>query len=169
MTANPTDTEQREHLQKLLIQFSTAMLVTHSRDGSLRARPMAIAEVETNSRLWFITSQETAKVHEIEKDTRVHVVCQNDRSAYLSLSGRADLVHDRAKVEKVWKEPFRVWFPGGKDDQAIVLISVQTDRGEYWDNEGFNKIKYLFATAKALASGTKPETQEGEQHGVAQL
>ena len=108
MTETPSLAEQREHFHKLLTQFQTAMLVTHAGADRLRARPMAVAKVETNSRLWFITGAETAKTHEIEADTRVHVVCQNDRSAYLSLSGRAELVRDRAKIEELWQEPFRV-------------------------------------------------------------
>lgn len=145
------------------------MLVTHAGEGRLRARPMAIAQVEEDSRLWFLTGAETAKTHEIASDTRVHIVCQNDRSAYLSLGGRANLVRDRAKIAKLWKEPFRAWFPEGKDDPEIVLIEVRPEEGEFWDNEGFNKIKYLFATAKAYAAGEKPEVDEGEQHGKAKF
>ncbi len=145
------------------------MLVTHAGDEHLRARPMAIAQVEEDCRIWFITGAETGKVHEIESDTRVHIVCQNDRSAYLSLSGRADLVRDRAKVAELWQEPFRVWFPKGKDDPNIELIAVRPDEGEFWDNEGFNKIQYLFETAKAYATGKTPEIEEGEQHGRVKL
>ena len=169
MNTTPPTTEQREHFHKLLKQFSTAMLVTHAGLGRLRARPMAIAQVEDDCRVWFITGAESAKAHEIEADTRVHVICQNDRSAYLSLSGRAELVRDRAKVAELWREPFRVWFPGGKDDPNIELIAVRPEEGEFWDNEGFNKIKYLLESAKAYASGKTPEVVEGDQHGRVQM
>lgn len=169
MTATPTTAEQREHLYKLLKQFSTAMLVTHAGLGKLRARPMAIAQIEDDGRVWFITGAESAKSHEIELDTHVHIICQNDRSAYLSLSGRAELVRDRAKVAELWQEPFRLWFPGGREDPSIELIAVRPEEGEFWDNEGFNKIKYLFQAAKACATGTKPEVTEGAQHGCVRL
>lgn len=166
-TSVPAD--QRAHFLQLLRQFHTAMLVTHAGDGSLRARPMAIAQVGDDGRIWFVTGAESAKTHEIEADTRVHIVCQNDRSAYLSLSGRADLVRDRAKVDDLWSEAFRVWFPGGKDDPNLELIVVRPETGEFWDNEGFNKIKYLLETAKAYATGRTPVIEEGEQHGIVQL
>src|ERR1700750_234953 len=90
----PATAEQREHFLKLLRQFSTAMLVTHAEGHRLRARPMAIAQVADDGTLWFITGLETAKAHEIEVDTDVHVVCQDDHSAYLSLAGTARLVQD---------------------------------------------------------------------------
>ena len=119
--------------------------------------------------VWFITGAETAKTHEIEADTRVHIICQNDRSAYLSLSGRADLVRDRAKAAELWQAPFRVWVPGSKDDPNIELIVVRPEEGGFWDNEDFNKIKHLFESAKAQLSGKTPEVAEGEQHGRVRL
>ena len=169
MSDTSSSGDQLEHFRKLLKEFHTAMLVTHGSDEKLRARPMAIAQVEDDGRVWFITGAETAKTHEIEKDTRVHLVCQNDRSAYLSMSGRADLVRDRAKVAELWQEPFRVWFPGGKDDPNIELIAIRPEDGEFWDNEGFNKVSYLFETAKAYMKGTTPGIKEGDQHGRVKL
>ena len=166
---NHTSFEEREHCQELLKQFHTAMLVTHAGDERLRARPMAIAEVMDDGRVWFITAAESAKAHEISRDTRVHIVCQHDRSTYLSISGRASLVHDRAKVAALWREPFRVWFPEGKDDPNITLIEVRPEEGEFWDSEGLNKIKYLFRAAKAYAIGVTPEIDEGTQHGRVRL
>jgi general stress protein 26 len=169
MNATSTTAEQREHFHKLLSQFHTAMLVTHEKEGRLRARPMAIAGLEEDCRMWFIMGTNSAKEREIEADARVHIVCQNDRSAYISMSGRAELVNDRAKIEELWKEPFRVWFPGGKHDQGIELIMVRPEEGEFWDNEGFNKIKYIFGAAKAYVTGTTPSVDEGDQHGRVRL
>ena len=130
---------------------------------------MAFAQIEDSGRAWFITSIDTAKGHEIESDTRVHLVCQDDHSAYLSLSGRASLDRNRAKIEEVWKEPFKVWFPGGKDDPEIALIAVTLDEAEFWDNQGQNKIRYLFETTKAYFTGTTPATKEGDQHAFVKL
>ena len=169
MSTTPSPTEQREHFHKLLQQFHTAMLVTHGGDDRLRARPMAIAKVEEDNRVWFITGAESGKTHEIESETRVHIVCQNDRSAYLSLSGHADLTRDRTKIAELWQEPFRVWFPGGKEDPNIELIVVRPEEGEFWDNEGFHKIKYLFETSKAYVTGTTPELDKGEEYGRVRL
>jgi general stress protein 26 len=153
----------------LLAKFDTAMLVTHTADQSLRGRPMQIAGIDDDSRVWFLTAIESGKVEEIVHDTHVAVICQKDRDLYVSLSGRATLLRDRAKVEELWKEPFRAWFPKGKDDPELALVSVTPQEGEYWDNEGLKKIKYLFEAAKAYATGTTPHVEEGEQHAKVKL
>lgn len=79
--------------------------------------------------------------------------------------GRGEGQGERAKVAELWKEPFRVWYPGGKDDPRLVLIAVRPQEGEYWDNEGTNKIKYLFEAVKAYTTGRTLEVAEGEPHG----
>lgn len=53
---------QTNNFRDLLCEFETAVLVTHT-EGILRARPMAIAQIEDNCDLWFITGEATAKVH----------------------------------------------------------------------------------------------------------
>ena len=129
---------------------------------------MVVARVEENCDLWFVTSAESAKVHEIETDTRVLVVCQNGRSSCLSISGRACLVRDRAKTRELWKPAHRVWFPKGVDDPSIVLIQVVGEQGEYWDNTGIKGITYVYQAIKAVVTGTTPNMSDA-QHGIVHL
>jgi general stress protein 26 len=163
------DSDHVKHFHDLLARFDTAMLVTHTAGGDLRARPMAIALVEENCRVWFFTSVSSGKVHEIETDTHVNVVCQKERDIYLSLSGTATLRRDRAKIDELWKEVYKVWFPNGKDDPELALVSVEPEEGEYWDQEGFKKIKNLFEAARAYATRTTPHTADAEQHAKVHL
>lgn len=153
----------------LLKQFHTAMFVTHDGSQNLRARPMYIAHVDASGQIWFLTVRECAKVHEIELNTRVHIICQNDRHSYISMSGTASLIEDKAQIAVVWKEPFRVYFPEGIDDPNMVMIAVKPVDGEYWDSSGVNRIKYLFDAAKAYISGEKIHAHDGEMHGVVKL
>jgi general stress protein 26 len=162
-----TDSKQTKHLRDLMAGFSTAMLITRTVDDDLHARPMAVAGLDDSLDLWFV-SGEGVKVDEIVHDTRAHVVCQKDHSAYLSLSGTAKVIRDRNKVEDLWKESFRVWFPDGKDDPNLILIHFHPEKAEFWDNTGFNKIAYLWKSAKAYVTGKQPEVSE-EEHGVVTL
>ena len=164
-----TTSAEIEKVRDLLKGFFTAMLITHDSAGTLRARPMAVADTTDSSELWFLTNDESAKVQEIERITRVHVVCQRDNSVYLSIAGVASVVRDRAHIESVWKESFRVWFPDGKDGPHLVLIHVIPDRAEYWDTHGLNKASYLWEAAIAYVSGDTPHVEEGELHGVVHL
>jgi general stress protein 26 len=164
----PAD-EQARHFIGLLKKFQNAMLVTHTGEHGFHARPMAMADVEDDGRMWFITSVDTAKVHEIEVDSQVHLIAQDGNSAFLSLTGRASLIGDREKIAQLWREPFRVWFPQGKDDPNIELIAVRPERGEFWDSTGAKRFKYLWEATKAYMSGTTPDPDEGGMHGKVRL
>ncbi len=159
MIANYPSETQKFH--DLLEKFGTAMLVTHTEDGGLRGRPMAIAGIGDDCRVWFFSLHESGKVHEIESAPKVAV--------YLSISGTAILSRDRSKVDELWKESYKTWFPKGKDDPDLVLIGVEPHEGEYWDQQGTNKLQYLFQSAKAYATGTRPNIEEGDQHAKVRL
>ena len=147
-----------DKLRELLSDFNSAMLVTRTAAGELRSRPMAVADVEPSGCLWFVTERHSGKLEEIAHDDHVNVAMQS-KWKFVSISGRAVAVDDARKVAKVWNEAWRVWFPGGKDDPSLVLLKVQGDAGEYWDNSGVSGIKYLIA-GKAHLSGTKPREVE---------
>ena len=169
MNTIPSPNAQTAHFVSLLKKLNTAMLVTHTGAHGLHARPMALAEVEDDGRIWFISGKDTAKIHEIEIDSHVHIIAQNGDSAFLSLSGRASLIGDHEKIAHLWKEPFRVWFPGGKDDPDIELISVRPTRGEFWDSTGANRYRYLWEAAKAYVTGSTPNTEDSGMHGKVTL
>jgi general stress protein 26 len=164
-----SSTDQRENFLSLLKEFDTLMLVTLNSEHEFHGRPMAVAAVEPGGRLWFLTGKDTGKVHEIEMDSHAYLTAQDGNSAFLTLSGRASLIEDRDKVHELWDEGFKVWFPGGKDDPNIELIAVQPESGEYWDTTGGRKVKYLWESAKAYASGTTPQVEEPGQHGRVRL
>jgi general stress protein 26 len=160
-----SSTEQREHFISLLRQFDTVMLVTLNNDHEFHGRPMAVASIEPDGHLWFLTSSDTAKVHEIEMDSHAYLTAQDGDSSFLTLSGRATLVEDREKVRELWQEGFKVWFPGGVDDPEIELISIRPEAGEFWDTTGGRRIKYFWEAAKAYVTGTTPNAEETGQHG----
>lgn len=162
----PTPTEK---LRDLVKHFETGVLVTHDSPSGWQGRPMAVAEVTDGGDVWFITSDHSAKVREIEVDSRVLIVFQDGWKSCVTIEGHASLVRDPATVQRLWKASFKPWFPAGPDDPDIVLICVRGDRGEYWDNTGLNGLSYLFESIKAITTGTKPEIKEGEQHGLADL
>jgi general stress protein 26 len=161
--------QTKERFRELLGEFNTAVLITQKGDSLFRARPMAIVGVDENCDLWFIANNESAKVHELQTDTRVQVICQNGWASCVCISGRASLDYDRSKVYQLWKPIYQAWFPLGVNDPDIVLIHVKGEQGEYWDNTGLKRLNYVYKTIKAIVSGTTPEVAEGEQHGRVKL
>lgn len=149
----------RNHLADLLADFDVAMLVTVTPEGAPHARPMHIASKEPDADLWFVTAAHSGKVGEIQQDSQVAVTMQ-DASRYLSISGKAVLVRDRAKIEQLWQESWRVWFPEGKDDPDLALLKIDSGTAEFWDNSGSLKLKYLFRAGKAYLQGDVPQRDE---------
>lgn len=152
----------KERFQTIIERFDMAMLVTTTVDGTLRGRPMGVAKIEDDGRVWFITNRHSGKIDDIEARPIVGVTFQSGQR-FASLTGRARLVHDAAKATELWSEAWRVWFPEGPDDTSLVLIEVQTSVGEYWDNAAQHGIRYLVDAAKAYFSGTTPETEQADE------
>ena len=164
MAAQTTD-----RLQDLLHDFDAAMLVTRTATGQLRSRPMALADIEPDGTLWLLTQRDSGKMDEIARDSHVNVALQS-KAKFVSISGTISPIDDRRKVAELWNEAWKVWFPGGKDDPQLVLLRVQGDTGEYWDNSGLSGIKYLFEAGKAYLSGQRPDVDDDPKiHGKVRL
>ncbi len=158
-------TATQEKLHELLEDFDVAMLVTRSDSGQLRSRPMAFAAVDPDGTLWFLTERNSGKIDEIACDHHVNVAMQSSMK-FVSISGQAVPVNDRAKISQLWKETYKPWFPGGKDDPNLVLLRVDAEAGEYWDNSGLSGIKYLIEAGKAYFNGTQPDVEHDPKiHG----
>jgi general stress protein 26 len=152
-------TDTRDKLHELLEDFDTAMLVTRNHEGELRARPMVVADVDAEGTIWFMTQNQSGKIDEIAADDQVGVTMQSS-DRYLSLSGRAEPVNNREKLEELWSESWKTWFPEGKDDPTLCLLRVRGDRGEYWDNNGGSGLKYMIEAGKAYLNGTRPDVDD---------
>jgi general stress protein 26 len=160
---NSTEQAQKNFFE-LLAKFDNAMLVTQTGTGGApHARPMAIAETSEDGSIWFITGADTPKIDELERNSNVVAIMQNARQ-WLTVSGHAELHRDRARIHKVWKEAFRAWFDG-KDDPNIVLIRVNPNEAEYWDNTGKNAIKFALTFAAAYLGGRRGGESGGRKTG----
>jgi general stress protein 26 len=164
-----SDDETRRHFGKLVGKFTTAMLVTRTPQGELRARPLTVADAEPSGTVYFATSVESPKVHEIDVDAHVVVTFQSGK-AYASLSGTARLSRDRSLIERLWKESWKVWFPNGKDDPSLAILIVSPTAAEYWDQGGLAGMKYALRALEAYVTGTKaPDGADPRQNAKVPL
>ncbi len=132
--------ERAEHIARLaeLIKgVSIAMLTTTRPDGRLVSRPLGTQEVEFDGDLWFATGADSAKVAEIAANPYVNVsYASTSANTFVSVSGRAEVLHDRAKADALWSPAMKLFFPGGKDDPNLRLVRVHAETAEYWDGPG---------------------------------
>jgi general stress protein 26 len=161
------DTRQESivKLKELIEDIDFAMLTTIN-GGQLRSRPMSTQKFELDGDIWFFTSDQTHKVDEIEKDNRVNVAYSEPKdNVYISVSGRARLVKDKAKIEELWNPILKAWFPKGLDDPTLALLQISVEEAEYWDSPN-SKIVQLVGFVKALITGTPAD---GGEHGKVHL
>jgi general stress protein 26 len=166
MAPNESTTER---FLEILKGFDTAILLTHSQDGTLHGRPMALAEIDDDGVLWFLTRIDSPKIQELEADPRAVVTCQSS-SQFATLSGTCQISNNSRKLDEVWKESYKVWFEG-KNDPKLVLLRVTPEWGEYWDNSGSKGIRYAFRAVAAYVQGKKMDdgANDPDQHAKVAL
>ena len=153
-------------LGKLISGIKFAMMTTSEANGSLRSRPMSCMQMDGDGCLWFFTSASSGKVEEALEDRHVNIAWSHpDKQDYVSVSGTASIVRDKAKMQSLWTPWIKPWFPDGLDDPDLVLMKVAIDEYEYWDAPG-SAIKRGYGLAKAMLTG-KPDAL-GE-HGSGKL
>lgn len=149
----------------LMNDFSDAMLVTRHDEQTLAARPMAIAEVDDEGLVWFVTDNHSGKVEDLLARDEVLITMQSGKR-YVSLSGHGEVLKDEQKVKELWNESWKVWFPGGPTDPTLVLLRVTPAFGQFWDGSGLNGLSYLLKAGRAYATGTRPKTDSAEHAEV---
>jgi general stress protein 26 len=166
-----TATTMQKTFVDAIAGFDIAMLVTRSGEGELRGRPMAIAEIDETGDMWFVTAADSAKIDEIQSDEQVAVVMQKEKT-FVSLSGTAEIVVDRARLKALWKTEWDCWFAQNRDDPRAVLIHFASDRAEYWDRSGLKGVKHFFQAHAASPRGKMLDSMvepDPKRHGKLHL
>ena len=160
------DNEKLEKYLALAKEFRNAMLVTQ-RGSELRSRPMVIADVTNDGRLWFLTGVDSGKVDELTEEPFVNVAMQSGES-FLSISGTAVVLRDRNRLDELWSPAYGIWFPDGKDDPSLAVAYVAPTYVEYWDSSGKEVIETMLELGKAAVTGEEPSFSR-DVHGKLDL
>lgn len=166
-TSHETPAQERDHLWSLIKDIRFAMFTTHDSNGHLHSRPMTTQNKEINEdhTLWFFMSRKSDPVSEMTNDMNVNVAyADTDKDSYVSVSGKARVVEDRARAEQLWSKMAEAWFPGGPNDPDLALVRVDIVHADYWDVKE-SKVTQLFKMAKAAVTG-HPPTGMGEHGSV---
>lgn len=153
----------REQLWMLIKNIRFSMFTTRHANGHLHAHPMTTQNklIEADDRLWFFMSHKSESVRSIAAQSIVNVAYVDpSQDRYVSISGNAAVVEDRAKIESLWSTASQAWFPGGTNDPDLALVGVKVLHAHYWDVKE-NKLTQLYEMAKAAMTGTTP-SQMGE-------
>ena len=162
MPDDPTKPNETDlgKLESLLKDVRFTMFTTRH-EGRLRSRPMTTIKTDDVDRLWFLTDRDADIAEDVRRDPSVGLAyADNGSSTYVSVSGHATWVEDRARIEQLWNPAMRAWW-SGPDDPKIVAIDVRVDAAEYWDGPN-SRIVRLIGILAAAATGRE---FEGGDHG----
>lgn len=141
------------------------MLTTMTDSGQHVSRPMAVQEADFDGDLWFFAYEDSDKVRQLRAHPAVNVSLSNqEQSEWTSISGRAEVVQDRSKMEQLYSPALKVWFPDGLDTPGVTLIRVHADSAEYWDSPASTTKKLVGAIRAALTND--PDKFPGENRTV---
>lgn len=91
-------------------------------------------------------------------------------SKFISVSGTVEPIQDRTKMNQLWSEYLRVYFPGGPDSEEFCLLKVKSTWAEYWDMSGpLTKLQYAFEAGKAYLRGEHINPEAAAPHEQVKL
>lgn len=152
-----SEAEARAKVHALIKDIQFAMMGSIAPEGFIHARPMVAQHKEGDKDFWFFTDRHSEKIPEIRADSRVLLsYAEPSSQTYVSVSGTASIIDDRRKIEELWSEPLRTWFPKGSDDPEIILIRVRAERAQYWDSPS-STLVHAYGYVKAALTGERPD------------
>jgi general stress protein 26 len=160
-----TQADQLAAISDIVHGARTALLTTVSEDGSLHARPLAVQDKTFHGTLRFLVQDGSEKVADIARNPHVNVAIES-QGGYLSIAGTATVSRDDSVVDELWSPFAEAWFPDGRDDPSIRLLTVEGDSVEYWTQDS-GKVGTLVQTMKAaLGKSSQPDVGS---HGTVEL
>ena len=156
-----THAEATKHMWRMIKDIGFAMLTTED-GGVLRARPMVAAQDEFDGNLWFFTRASSHKVTEAARSPVCVTYADGGRQEFVSLSGHAELVRDKARMAAHWSEAMRTWFPGGKEDPELAMLQIHVESAEYWDAPNHTMV-HAYGYLKAVLTGSSPHPGGNEK------
>ena len=166
MSTTETRLQSGEAIQKLkdLAQHvHICMFTTTDENGELSSRPMYTSEIDEDGNIWFFTNEFSKTVQEVSKDNIVHLIYSHPgKNIYVDVKGSCTLVIDPKKMEALWDEHLKQWFPEGLQDPNLCLVKVQTQSGAYW-NHATSRMGQFLHQIKAAAKGDRyRESEKGK-------
>jgi len=159
------DMSKKDNIDRVwdIVEKVGVCMLTRQFVGGLRARPLEARPGRDAGLIFFVTDIHSAKEDEIEATPDVGLVFidPNDK-AYLSITGRARVMHDADKTKAAWRKTDEVWWPGGPDNPNVCLLQIEPFTAELWDGPA-SAVVTAFEFARARLTGEEPKLGENRK------
>lgn len=123
-------------------KLDICMMTTQTGRGAMVSRPMSNnGDVAYDGNSYFFTYEASNKIKEITAHPQVQLSFNGPKGLYISVTGKATLIHARNKMEPHWLPELKQWFKDGLDTPGIVMIHVQAKLIKYWQGEEEGEVK----------------------------
>lgn len=158
--------ENIDKIQAVVKNIKYTMMTTRTSEDHLHSCPMNTTETGIGAReIWFIGHAPSDTVDNIKKNPEINLAyVTQDGQKYLSITGKAELLEDRAKLEELWSTVYNAYFEHGIDDPKVQLIKVVPHGAEYWENG--NTITSALKLTAAAVTDTAIEKSLGDNFSV---
>jgi len=148
-----TDSNDIDRVWKLMEKIGICMLA--SKDGEkIKSRPMGAKPRQSENAIYFLTDVRGHKEEEVAQDSHVCLsFSQPSDGRFLTVSGNARVLNDRALIRDLWDTAAEAWWSGA-DDPVVRAIEVTPEEAQFW--EGPHGIVATFAMAFAAATSAPP-------------
>ena len=154
---NLKNNEAIKKIKELVKDITSCMFCTDVFQLPFRTRPMATIDVDDQGNVWFFSNAASDKNDEIKSNDIVQLIyAKNSNSHFLTITGKAEIIKDKNKIDELWNPMVKAWFPEGKDDPDLSLIKVIPQDAYYWDTP-HGKMVTLLKIAASAVTGTKLE------------
>ena len=75
-----------------------------------------------------------------------------DDKRFVSITGTAELVKEKQKIEELWKPELKAWFPDGPEQADLALLRIEIEKAEYWDSPS-STVAQVVSFVSALVKG----------------
>ena len=156
----PTRDESIKTITGLVKDTKFAMMTFMTEVGHLHSQPMTTQQQEFDGDVWFIGSKKSDLVRSVRQTPKVNLSYADSGNGFVSIYGDAELIENAAKLDELWSEMYKAYFPQGKTDPDIQLIKVTAMGAHYWESDG--KLKGLYQMAKSALTGDQPDMGESK-------
>ncbi len=130
----PTPQELERQFWKTLKSDMTLMLGLVDAEES-HTRPMTAMVEDDDGPIWFFTARDTSIVDALAEGGRaIATFASKNHGLFAAIHGDLVVDNDRAVIDRLWNPFIAAWYEGGKDDPKLVLLRLDPDHAQIWEN-----------------------------------
>jgi general stress protein 26 len=149
---NPADVEFR--LWEEIESHKTGMLGPAGGEPC-HAQPMTAFPERGRRQLWFYTRDDTELARRIGDGCMGAFVFQRP-DLQACMLGMMHLERDPVRIERYWNAVVSAWYPGGRTDPRLTMISFEAEDAQVWLS-AVGPMRFAWEIAKANATRHAPD------------